>query len=109
MPEITNEELWELFTGRSEPSDCFKNGRWLHLTLEDKQGIIEVIKKAVTIIPNKKRRDTYLLRLMWIRESIFEMPPLHKDQLLAFFVSAFTLAGGRIDKYGIRDEFNRLL
>ena len=87
--EISEVDLWELFTGLPKRPDYFKNGLTGQITLVT-QREVKAIRSAVASAPAATLRyGDYILLLMWIREARFALPPLHKGSLLAFFKRMF--------------------
>jgi hypothetical protein len=89
LRKIPDADIWELFTGRREPAYLVVNDL-PQLNTPISQGEFEVIRDTVSNAPLHGSSD-HLLYLMWFREYKFGMEPLHGDNLVAFFTSAYAL------------------
>jgi hypothetical protein len=87
--KIPDADIWELFTGRREPAYSVVNNL-PQLNTPISRGEFEVIRDTVSNAPLHGNSD-HLLYLVWFRECKFGMAPLHSDNLVAFFTSAYAL------------------
>ena len=120
MSKITDEELWELFTGDAELPRCFRDN-WSGTVCPSKWGEVEDIRRTVADVPRRQDYDfpnqkkkyrydcrDYLLRLLWIREVLFGMGNLEEDGLRILFKNAFILSGIEATDQEFQDAFDSL-
>lgn len=106
--EISNDDLWELFTGRRQQPYSFREGSLGKHTLVTQRDT-DAIRNAVANARPSSRGNRDLLLLMWIREMKFGKAPLHDDNLCVFFKDAFNLTETSVSEEGIRYKIEELL
>ena len=108
MPEITDNELWTLFTGKDAPPDNFE---WAHDRCMNliKQRELEAIKNFIATAP-KLIDPNFLLRMVWLHQTKFNVGSLlYDDELPRLFKNFFILAKIQVDTQELANSLHRIL